>query len=265
MKNSILITGLCLSAVLLSQPALAEVKIRAGGGSATYELGGDYTHAKSTYNPTSIGLTLSSDTSANGAYIDFAYASGTGHHNGWANANVATSVCAGGNCNNVAAPNEPFKRSDWAVTGGVVFLNQNNGVAGNVYVGVKGGTTTLDAQHAAVTWTQETFTSTGVVFGGGASFPVAGGRAGSLGVNAGLGIMGATWKDNNPAGNYSAKANTAVGGSLGVNYTFPFTRNFGVTADYKYQSYSYKFGTTANPFTVSEKFSTLMGILYAKF
>ena len=150
------------------------------------------------------------------------------------------------------------------MTGGVVFLNQNNGIAGNVYVGLKGGSTTLAAKNTGLPWSEETFDSTGVVFGGAAGFPVASGRAGFVGVNAGLGIMGATWKDNSPS-QFNAKAKTAVGGSLGVNYTFPFSRNFGVTADYKFQSYSYNFGDTANPFKVSEKFSTLMAILYAKF
>jgi hypothetical protein len=237
------------------------VKIRAGAGSSTYELGGDYIHAKSTYSPTAFGVTFSSDTAANGAYIDLGYSSGTGHHDGWAY---------------LGTPAESFKRQDIALTGGVVFLNQNNGIAGNVYVGLKAGSTKLGANKAVLiaspltpwnantAWSEETFDTTGVVFGGGASFPVAGGRAGSVGVNLGIGIMGATWKDNSNAG-FSSKANTALGGSIGANYTFPFTPHFGVVADYKYQSYSYKFGSTANPFTVDEKFSTLMGFLYAKF
>jgi hypothetical protein len=247
MKKSVLISSLFVAAAFVSQSALAEVKIRAGTGSSSYELGGDYIKAKSTYTPTTVGVTFSSDTSANGAYLDLAYSSGTGHHDGWASR---------------GAPSEPFKRSDFALTGGVVFLNQNNGVAGNVYIGIKTGSTTLGAQHAALLWTEETFDTTGFIFGGGASFPVAGGRAGSVGVNVGIGIMGAKWKDTT---GYDVKANTALGGSIGANYTFPFTPNFGVTADYKYQSYSYKFGSTSNPFTVDEKFSTLMGILYVKF
>lgn len=262
MKKSVLMSSLFVAAALVSQSALAEVKIRAGAGTSTYELGGDYTKAKSTFTPTAIGVTFSSDTSAAGAYLDLSYSSGSGQHDGWATANSPTTICGGTSCGNVASPNEDFKRSDYAVTGGAVFLNQNTGVAGNVYVGLKGGSTKLSAQRAGLAWTEETFDSVGVIFGGGASFPVAGGRAGSVGVNAGLGIMGATWKDNN---GFNAKAKSAVGGSIGANYTFPFTQNFGVTADYKYQSYSYKFGDTANPFTVNEKFSTLMGLLYAKF
>ncbi len=255
MKKTLLISGLCISAALVSQSAFAEIKIRAGAGSSTYELSGDYIKAKSTYSPTALGVTFSSDTSAAGAYLDLAFSGGSGNHDGWTR---------------LGTPSESFKRQDFALTGGAVFLNQNNGVAGNVYVGIKTGSTKLGANRATIAaagytypWSEETFDTAGVIFGGGASFPIAGGRAGSVGVNAGLGIMGATWKDN--SGHFEQKAKTAVGGSLGVNYTFPFTPNFGVTADYKYQAYSYKFGDANPQFTVDEKFSTLMGLLYVKF
>lgn len=252
MKKSLLISGMFVAATLVSQSALAEIKIRAGAGSSSYELGGDYITAKSTYNPTAVGLTYSSEFSGNsGWYLDAGYSSGTGKHDGWAFAGY---------------PDRKFKRSDYALTGGVVFLNQENGIAGNFYVGIKGGTTTLGAEGVPVAWTEETFDTAGVIFGGGASFPVAGGRAGSVGVNLGLGLMSATWKDNRTVGTFEEKADTAVGGSIGASYTFPFTSNFGVTADYKYQSYSYKFcADCASPFTVSEKFSTLSALLYAKF
>lgn len=262
MKKSILISSLFVATALVSQSAMAEIKIRAGAGSSTYELGGDYAHAKAKYTPTNVGLTFSSDTGTNAGYIDLSYSGGSGQHDGWATANTPTTICGTTSCGNAASAKEDFKRSDFALTGGVVFLNQNNGIAGNVYVGLKTGKTTLGAVNAGLPWTEETFETTGVIFGGGASFPVAGGRAGSVGVNVGLGIMGATWKDNN---GFDSKADTAVGGSLGASYTFPFTSNFGVTADVKYHSYSYKFGSTANPFTVSEKISTVGASLYAKF
>ncbi len=261
MKKTLLISSLCVAAALVSQSALAEVKIRAGAGSATYELGGDYTHAKSTYSPASVGATFSWGSGTTGGYVDLAYSGGTGTHDGWATANVNSTVC-GGSCGNLASPDEDFQRQDFALTGGVVFLNQNNGIAGNVYVGLKSGSTTLGAKNAGLPWTEETFDTAGFIVGGGASFPIAGGRAGSVGVNLGLGIMSATWKDNN---GFEAKASSAVGGSIGANYTFPFSSHFGVTADYKYQSYSYNFGDTTTPFTVSERFSTLMGTLYVKF
>lgn len=253
MKKSLLISSLFVATALVSQSAMAEIKIRAGAGSSTYELGGDYITAKSDYNPTNFGVTFSSDTGANAGYVDLSYSSGSGKHDGW---------------KKYGTPSESFKRSDFALTGGVVFLNQNNGIAGNVYVGIKTGTTTLGANRSVIAlyyanpWSEETFETSGVIMGGGASFPIAGGRAGSVGVNVGVGFMGATWKDN--AG-YNVKADTAIGGSLGASYTFPFTSNFGVVADYKYHSYNYKFGSSNNPFTVREKISTLGASLYAKF
>jgi len=241
---------------------LAEVKVRAGVGSSTYSLGGDYTHAKSTYNPTNFGLTFSSD---GGLYLDLAYSSGSGHHNGWETPNVQTAVCGTG-CGNLAAPSEKFKRSDAALIIGKSFLNPNNGVATTFYAGFKTGTTTLGAETAftpGTGWLNETFDTSGVVFGGGASFPVAQGRAGSVGVNLGLGIMGATWKDSN---GWTAKSSTAVGGSLGVNYTYPITSNFGVIADFKANSYSYNFGKSSSAaFKVSESISTLGLSAYVKF
>jgi hypothetical protein len=251
MKKSLLVSGLCISVALISQPALAEVKFRAGAGSSTYKLSGDYITAASTFNMSSVGVTFSSNAASGAGYLDVSYAGGSGQHDGWSG---------------LGYPNEDFKRSDWAVTGGVVFLNQNSGVAGNIYVGLKGGSTTLGAQGphsvSSLAWSEEKFDSAGVVFGGGASFPIASGRAGFVGVNAGLGVMSATWKDDN---GFDAKSSTAVGGSIGANYTFPFSRNFGVVADYKLQAYSYNFGDTSTPFTVDEKFSTLMAYLYAKF
>ena len=263
MKKSVLISSLMVAAALLSQSALAEVKVRAGVGSSTYSLGGDYTHAKSTYNPTNFGLTFSSD---GGLYLDLAYSSGSGHHNGWDTAHTMSSICSTW-CNNLAAPSEPFKRSDYALILGSSHLNPNNGIAVTFYGGIKGGSTTLGAQDAGTIsgWTEEKFDSSGIVLGGGASFPVAQGRAGSVGVNLGIGFMGATWKDNSPAG-FSVKASTAVGGSFGVNYTYPITSNFGVVVDYKGNAYSYNFGKdTANAFKVNESINAFGATLYAKF
>lgn len=254
MKKILLISGLCAMTAVVSQAAQAEVKVRAGVASSTYTLGGDYINGKSSYNPANVGLTFAAD---NGMYVDLAYSSGTGNHDGWAK---------------YGTPAEKFKRSDLALIVGASKLNPNNGIAGTFYVGLKTGTTTLGANKAALqppysattAWSEETFETSGLVFGGGASFPIASGRAGSVGVNAGLGLMGATWKDNSIAG-YNVKAKTAVGVSFGVNYTYPITSSLGVVVDYKGNSYSYNFGDTANPFTVKETVSAFGATVYAKF
>jgi len=265
MKKILFISGVCAMAAFASQAAQAEVKIRAGVASSTYSLGGDYVAAKSDYNPVNLGVTFAAD---NGMYVDLATSGGSGKHDGWAKANSPTTICGGTSCGNLASPEEDFKRSDIALIVGGSKLNPDNGIAVTIYAGLKAGKTTLDAQHAftpGTRWTEETFETAGLVFGGGGSFPIASGRAGSVGVNAGLGLMGATWKDNSTAG-YNVKSKTALGFSFGVNYTYPITSNFGVTVDYKGNAYTYDFGKdTATQFKVNETISALGATVYVKF
>lgn len=263
MKKLLLISGVCAAAVFASQAAQAEVKVRAGVASSTYTLGGDYTAAKSDYTPVSVGLTFAAD---NGMYVDLAVSGGTGKHDGWAIANAPTTICGSTNCGNVSSREEDFKRSDVALIVGASRLNPDNGIASTFYVGLKAGNTTLGAQNAFLPagtgWEEETFDTAGLVFGGGMSFPIASGRAGSVGVNAGLGLMGAKWKDNT---GFDIKAKTAVGFSFGANYTYPITSNFGVTVDYKGNAYSYEFDNAGTPFKVNETISALGATLYLKF
>ncbi len=262
MKKSLLLSSLCIAAVFVSQTAQAEIKIRAGVASSTYTLGGDYVDAESSYNPTNFGLTWAAD---NGMYIDVALSGGSGDHNGWAVANAPTTICVGEvSCGNAASPSAPFERSDAALIFGMSFLNPNSGIAGTIYTGLKTGTTTLGANKPVTNllWTEETFEATGVVFGGGASFPIAAGKAGSIGVSLGLGVMQATWQDNT---GFAIDADFAVGFSYGVSYTYPITSMFGVVADIKGNSYSYEFDYFGTPFTVDETVSSIGVSLYAKF
>jgi hypothetical protein len=183
-------------------------------------------------------------------YVDLALSGGTGTHDGWASR---------------GAPSESFSRADAALIFGASKLNQNNGIAGTLYVGLKTGSTVLGAKNAGRVWTEETFNTSGVVFGGGVSFPIASGRAGAVGINLGLGVMTANWKDNRTVGTYDVNSDTAVGGSLGVNYTYPITSHLGVVVDLKGNSYSYNFGTAATPFTVNETISLAGVSAYFKF
>lgn len=264
MKKILLISGVCAMAALVSQTAQAEVKIRAGVAGSNYTLGGDYTAAKARYNPVNLGLTFAAD---NGMYVDLAVSGGSGKHDGWAKANSPTTICGGTSCGNLASPEEDFKRSDLALIFGGSKLNPNNGIAGTLYAGFKFGKTTLGAKNAftpGTGWTEETFETGGIVFGGGASFPIAAGAGGAVGVNLGLGLMGATWKDNSTTP-LNIKAKTAAGVSFGANYTYPFTPNVGMVVDIKGNSYSYNFGETTNPFTVKETIGSAGVSLYAKF
>ena len=249
MKKSLLLSSLCIAAVLVSQTAQAEVKIRAGTGTSTYTLSGDYGDATSKYTPISLGVTFAFD---NGMYIDLAHTSGTGEHDGWAWAGY---------------PSEKFKRSETALTFGRSHVNENNGIAIGYYAGLKTGTTTLGAQNVPffiASWMEETLTTSGVVLGGGASFPIASGRGGAIGVNLGIGFMGTTWEDDT---GWNQTSDTAVGYSYGVSYTYPIIPNFGVTVDYKGNNYKYDFGNILGKtaFTVNETITALGASVYVKF
>lgn len=259
MKKILLVSGVFMAAVLTSQSALADFRVRGGVSSTSYELGGDYIVGKSVYTPVNLGMTFAADS---GLYVDLAVSGGTGEHDGWATANAPTTVCGGTSCGNLAAPAESFSRSDAALIIGGSMLNQNNGIAGTFYGGVKSGTTTLGAENTGLAWTEETFTTSGIVLGGGISFPIASGRAGAVGVNLGLGLMEATWEDTT---GYNVKSKTAVGGSFGVSYTYPITSSFGIVADYKGNSYKYNFGDATVPFNVTESINALTATAYFKF
>lgn len=244
MNKTLLVTGVFMLSAFASQSALADFRVRASVASSSYQLGGDYITAKSDYTPVGLGLTYAAD---NGFYVDVAASGGEGEHDGWTN---------------FGAPSEKFNRTDIALIVGGSKLNPNNGIAGTFYAGLKSGTTTLGAQNTGLSWTEETLTTSGLVLGGGVSFPIASGRAGAVGVNLGLGLMASEWKDD--AG-FSAKSDTAIGGSLGVSYTLPITSMLGMMVDYKINSYEYNFGDAATPFTVTEDISTLTATAYLKF
>jgi len=57
----------------------------------------------------------------------------------------------------VASPSESFQRADVSLIVGGSKLNQNNGIAGTLYVGLKTGATVLGAKNAGLNWTEETF------------------------------------------------------------------------------------------------------------
>lgn len=243
MKKLSLLLGLLVVSVLASQSAFAGVKVRAGISSTSYDLGGNYIKSKSSFKPVNFGVTYGLD---GGVYVDLAMSSGSGNHDGW-----------GG----VGSPTQPFKRSDWAMVVGKGNSNTGSGISTAFYVGYKSGTTTLGAPKPPMPWSEETLTTSGAIFGGGVSYPISEGMAGTVGANFGLGLMGATWKDNN---GFNVKSKTATGLSFGLSYSYPITSTFGVVADYKYNSYKYTFDGLS-PFIVEEKTSALGATAYMNF
>lgn len=256
MKKLLILSGVCAMAALVSQTAQAEVKVRAGTSNTSYTA--DFTNlfwyntASSSYKSTNLGLTFIADS---GLYFDIASSSGEGTHE---------------NYNAYTAVPQPLKRTDLALILGNSDVSES-GVGTTTYVGVKSGTTLLGAPVGTVTpfgtisWSETNFTAAGLVFGGGVSFPIASGSGGSIGLNGGLGVMSATWKAN-CATCIEFKSDSAVGVSLGLSYTYPFTSALGIVIDYKGNSYKYNFsrsdGTT---FALAEKVNSVGASLYAKF
>lgn len=251
MKNFISLICLFCTAAFISQDALAEgVKLRAGTSSNSYELnitpatGAGYTFATTTYTGTNFGITfLTSDST----YIDVAASSGTGTYN------RPTYV-------------GDLSRSDLAFIFGA-NLGSTSGTMGNLYAGYKTGETKLDPPTSAPAGSSHlNFKANGLVAGGGMIFPLGG--AGALGLNFGLGLMSGKYDlhNNGTTTTTTYNADYALGYSYGIGYSYPFTPNFGISLDYKANSYTYTFNaglTTENK--LEEKFNATVGSLYVKF
>ena len=237
MKKSLILSSVFIAVTFASQAAEAGVKVRAGAGSSTYELAGDYGSTKVDYTPITLGASYAFD---NGMYIDLSYTGGTGKHDGYV----------------PFYPKQDFKRSDVTLAFGRAHVNESNGIAFGYYAGLKSGTTTAGAP-IAVGFTEETLTTSGLIVGGGVNFPIASGRGGSVGVNLGVGFMTTTWEDNAATYVWNETSDTSVGASFGVNYSYQFNSTVGVTVDYKTQSYKYDFGLLFGQpnYTIEEKIS----------
>jgi hypothetical protein len=111
-------------------------------------------------------------------------------------------------------------------------------------------------------WTRDTFDNSGIFFGGGYGFPAAGGQ---IGLNGALAFMSGKWTDDV---GFNNEADFTVGFSFGLSYTYTFGKNFGVTADYKMQRYSYDFGlysTTGPAYTVAEQINSFGLSVFTQF
>lgn len=246
MSKLFLRTSMFAVAALFAQAAMADAgfKVRGGVASNNYDLevtcSGCTGKVTSKYTSTNLGLTYVTPI---GLYFDLSGSTGSGDHD-------------------LYTTSQPFKRTDQAFVVGMSGLGP-----ASVYVGYKSGTTDISAPPSLAPFTKDTFTAKGLILGGGAGFPLGeGGRAGAIGVNAGIGLMKANWKED---GNFplDINAKTAVGFSFGASYTYPITSNFGVTADVKYNSYSYDFSDSNGgaTFKIDEKITAIGASVYAKF
>jgi hypothetical protein len=146
-----------------------------------------------------------------------------------------------------------------------------SGTKTSMFVGVKHGHTEYAGTPVGANTPTYSFDTNGFVMGGGLGFPMSNGT--TVGVNAGIGFLRMLWGETYvgptaPAASEDTST-MSLGYSYGVNYTIPFNQTFGLTLEYKGQSYNFKFGGTGtgptHPSTVVEKVSTVGFNLYAQF
>ena len=111
--------------------------------------------------------------------------------------------------------------------------------------------------------TSSNFKTDGFIFGGGLGIPAAGG---SVGLSLGMGVMSGQYDSTSLGVTTENKADMAFGFSYGISYTLPFTKNFGISADYKANLYNYTFDSgLTTEWSMTEKFNSTGVSLYAKF
>lgn len=257
MKNTIKMACLLGAMALASQGAMASgLKVRGGVTNNAYSLditpatGAGYNYATSSYSGNNLGLTLLMD-DKDTAYLDVAIASGSGTWDG-----------KYGFHSSGAAFTSNMSRSDSAIVVGTNLIT--GGSVTNLYAGWKSGETKLDRAPGAATNPSLNFKTSGFIFGGGVGFSLGG--AGALGLSLGMGIMGGQYDSTSLGVTTANKADMALGYSYGIGYTYSFTKNFGISADYKGNGYSYTYdqGLTTE-WKLDEKFNTTGVSLFVKF
>ncbi|KAF0206217.1 MAG: hypothetical protein FD173_377 [Gallionellaceae bacterium] len=254
MKKITMLVYLLGASALVSQSAMASgLKVR--GGATNNDYSTDFSpaastgnpYAKSTFSGTAFGATWLIDDSM---YIDYAMSSGSGTRDS--------------KLTNGTTFSTNLTRTDNAIVFGNTSVG-TSGTATNVYFGWKTGETKMDAPSAAIVLnpTSRNFSTSGFIFGGGVGIPAAGG---SLGLSLGMGLMSGKYDTVSTTTTVKNAADMALGFSLGIGYSYPFTPNFGIAADYKYNSYNYVFDSgLTTEWSLNEKLSTTGVSLWAKF
>lgn len=218
---------MCAVAAMIfsAQAAYADVKLRVGPSKINYSSEATFSNqtasAQTFYDKgASIGLTAIDNDS--GWYFD---GSGTGGES--------------------RDPRESVRSLTYthiALVAGKAYAHEN-GMSSSIFAGYKIGFTeqTLP-QLVGGKVEQYTFDVAGIVMGAGLGIPVPG-IGGTLGVNAGVGMM-----KMDMSSLYTIKqvsSNESIGYSYGMSYSYPFTETLGLTVDVKGNSYNYTFGTNA--------------------
>ncbi len=260
MKTTIKLVSLLGLAVLFSGNAMAvNLKLRGGVTNNSYTLdttsstGTTSNYGTASYSGNTLGATLLfSDSSG---YLDVATSNGDGNWSGkYTSGTPFTST---------------MKHNDNSIILGAIFPG-SGGNSGNLYAGWKNGETSLDRAPGANTNPSLKFKTSGFVFGGGGGIGLGG--AGTLGLSLGMGIMSGEYDTtalNTTTNTYNTttnKADLALGFSYGISYSYPFTKNFGVSVDYKGNLYNYTFNSgLSTEWSLTETFNTTSALLYVIF
>ena len=252
----LLVSSVFVMPALLSQSALADIKVRAGNSSVNYSAemvlaNKNFTRTEDFKGPL-IGLTFIRDS---GLYLDVSLPSGDKE-------GKYPYITGGG-----TFPAPKSYRGDVAWVVGKAYVDEDSGLAKSIFIGYKTSRTEIDGPQVSGTPAVYKFNTSGLVVGGGISKPLDIG--GSVGVNGGVGVMRMIWEESYLNGtSTNSTSDLSYGYSLGASYTYPFSSAFGVTLDYKTQSYNLKFSSGSGPSlptTIVEKVSALGLSLYGQF
>ena len=218
-----MMTGLLAVLVLglYSLSALADegvVRAKISYGLSKYNSPSAYADISSTYSTLGLGVTYIFPTNM---FVDFSMkTSGSG---AVYNAQAVTS--------GLVASDQAFKRAENTLTVGKPL---ENGMQGNV------GLFTADTQFDLAQFGQFSQKMTGLTAGIGKGVAVDEGRLGTIGIIGAVALLTATNKDRFGT---SSTADLSYGISAGASYNYMLSKNIGVSADAKLQSYFIKYAT----------------------
>lgn len=248
-KGLLLVSSVFVVFALSSQSASAEVKVRGGVANTNFSLeyinifnNGD---VKAQLLTKTLGVTLIGES---GVYLDLSGSRG--------DVNNSTSTF-------ISAPQMKINsRTDAAFNiGNTGTLESGKGYS--YFIGYKTGETLATGYNSSLTsTTNDKYSTTGYVVGGGMSFPLEIG--GALGLNIAAARLTTIWSDD---ASFSASNDTS-GFSVGWSYNYPLSSTYTIAVDGKSNVYRYTFQNCKNQgysCQVSEIVTSLGATLSAQF
>lgn len=226
-----------LTAGFFASAALAEegvVRARLSYGLASYTSPSAFADISSGYSTLGLGVTYIFPSNK---FIDFATRMSVG------GASYNAGAVSGGS----VASDQPFSRNENTLTVGMPL---EYGLQGNA------GLFTANTTYKLAQFGQFSQKMTGLTAGVGKGFPLNEGKSGAVGVNGAVALLNAT--HTNALGN-SLSSNLSYGISMGATYNYMYTKNIGVSADAKFQSYFIKYSALSGDERILSTSVSLVG------